>query len=305
MKTASLTPFTILRVCILCFMMCTLTSIQAQSPNAFNYQAVVRDAGGAVLSNQPVGVRMSLLQGAATGTSIYAETFTPTTNDYGLIAMAIGTGTVLNGDFTTIDWSNGPYFLETAIDPAGGTDYSVMGTSQLLSVPYALYAENAGGKYWEDENYGILYKKGNVQIGPGEPLEDRDIKLQVRTNQPDGPSTNIRVINENSDGVTRMLYTTDGPDYFNFTVGINNTESQYGPSEAFIWHFDDFDMKFGTNAIERLRIKNSGNIIVKTGDVYMENIGSGVIMKSPDGKCWKMTVSNDGNPVFTSIPCPN
>ena len=102
-------------------------------PEGFKYQAVLRDASNAVISNQAVGVRLTIEQGSAGGTVIYTETFSPTTNSYGLVNLEIGTGTTTD-DFTTIDWANGTYFIETAIDAAGGSNYSVMGTSQLMTI---------------------------------------------------------------------------------------------------------------------------------------------------------------------------
>lgn len=117
-------------------------SVFAQSPNAFNYQAVVRDASGNIIANQSVGLRMAILQGSQNGTIVYQESFTPTTSDFGLANVAIGTGNVLNGSFANINWGNGPYYIQVAADPTGGTAYSLLGTSQLLSVPYALYAKN-------------------------------------------------------------------------------------------------------------------------------------------------------------------
>ena len=115
----------------------------AQAPEGFNYQAVVRNAGGIILNNQPVGMRLTVQQGSIGGTAVYTETFTSTTNGYGLVNLEIGTGASTD-DFSTIDWANGPYFMETAVDVTGGTTYSVMGTSQLMSVPYALYAKTSG-----------------------------------------------------------------------------------------------------------------------------------------------------------------
>jgi len=115
-----------------------------QAPEGFKYQAVVRDAGNTILNNQAVGMRMTIQQGSIGGTTVYQETFAPTTNGYGLVNLEIGSGTVVSGDFTTIDWANGPYFIETAVDITGGTSYAVMGTSQLMSVPYALYAKTSG-----------------------------------------------------------------------------------------------------------------------------------------------------------------
>ena len=114
-----------------------------QAPEGFKYQAVVRDAGNTILNNQVVGMQMTIQQGFIGGTTVYQETFTPTTNGYGLINLEIGSGTVISGDFTTIDWSVGPYFIETAVDITGGTSYAVMGTSQLMSVPYALHSKTA------------------------------------------------------------------------------------------------------------------------------------------------------------------
>ena len=115
-----------------------------QAPEGFKYQAVIRDAGNIILNNQTVGMRMTIQQGSIGGTTVYQETFAPTTNGYGLVNLEIGSGTVVSGDFTTIDWANGPYFIETAADVTGGTSYAVMGTSQLMSVPYALYAKTSG-----------------------------------------------------------------------------------------------------------------------------------------------------------------
>ena len=110
-----------------------------QAPEGFKYQAVVRDAG----NHQTVGMRLTIHQGSIGGVTAYSETFSVTSNAYGLVNLEIGTGTTPY-DFTTIDWGNGPYFIETAADVTGGTSYTVMGTSQLMSVPYALYAKTSG-----------------------------------------------------------------------------------------------------------------------------------------------------------------
>lgn len=113
-----------------------------QAPEGFKYQAVVRDAGNLILNNQTVGMRLTIQQGSIGGTTVYTETFATTTNAYGLVNVEIGTGTTVD-DFTTIDWATGPYFMETAVDFLGGTTWVVMGTSQLMSVPYALHAKTA------------------------------------------------------------------------------------------------------------------------------------------------------------------
>lgn len=116
----------------------------AQSPNKMTYQAVIRNSSNTLVTNSPVGMRISIIQTTPSGTAVYVETQTPTTNANGLVSIEIGGGTVGSGNFSTIDWANGPYFVKTETDLTGGTSYTITGTSQLLSVPYALYAKTAG-----------------------------------------------------------------------------------------------------------------------------------------------------------------
>ncbi len=113
-------------------------SIWAQSPQKMSYQAVIRNSTNQLVVNHAVGMQISILQGSATGTVVYLETITPTTNANGLVNVEIGGG---NG-FDTINWAHGPYFIKTETDPTGGTSYSITGTSEFLSVPYALYSLN-------------------------------------------------------------------------------------------------------------------------------------------------------------------
>jgi hypothetical protein len=114
-------------------------NVFAQSPEKMSYQAVVRNSNDQLVTNKQVGMQISILQGSATGVAVYVETRTPSTNANGLINIEIGGGV----DFNTINWSDGPYFLKTESDPTGGTDYTITGTSQLLSVPYAFHAKTA------------------------------------------------------------------------------------------------------------------------------------------------------------------
>ncbi|MFT6922237.1 MAG: hypothetical protein ACJA1C_001239 [Crocinitomicaceae bacterium] len=127
---------------ILSVMLIGLTAF-GQAPQQMSYQAILRDATDAILSNQSVGVQISILQGSISGTSVYVETQAPVTNINGLISLEIGTGTIVSGQFNTIDWSNGPYFIKSETDPTGGTSYTISGTSQLMSVPYAFHADVA------------------------------------------------------------------------------------------------------------------------------------------------------------------
>jgi len=127
---------------VLCFLVGAIFSSYAQN---FNYQAAIRDNGGNLINNQAVGVQIKLLQGGASGTTVYTETHAVTSNAYGIINLAVGTGATTD-TFSTINWSTQDYWLETAIDITGGTTYVVIGASQLMSVPYANYALNSGDK---------------------------------------------------------------------------------------------------------------------------------------------------------------
>ena len=122
------------------------TSTFAQAPEKMSYQAVIRNSGDALVTNQAVGMRISILQTTATGTAVYVETQTPTTNINGLVSLEIGAGTPVTGTFAGIDWAAGPYFIKTETDPTGSTTYTIAGTSQLMSVPYALYAKTVADK---------------------------------------------------------------------------------------------------------------------------------------------------------------
>jgi hypothetical protein len=120
----------------------TVTVVWAQVPQQISYQSVIRDGNNVVVASSPVGIKISLLQGSATGPAVYVETHRKTTNANGLVSLEIGTGTVLSGSFARIDWANGPYLIQTETDPAGGTNYSIPAVIALNSVPYALFAAN-------------------------------------------------------------------------------------------------------------------------------------------------------------------
>ena len=187
----------------------------AQSPEKMSYQAVIRDASNALVINQAVGMQISILQSEPTGTPIYIEEQVPTTNMNGLVSLEIGTGYVLLGEFTTIDWANGPYFIKTETDPNGGIDYTITGTSQLLSVPYALYAKTSGssipgpqGPEGQQGPQGLQGPAGNDgadgAIGPQGPAgNDGEAGLQgpIGPIGPQGPAGN-----DGADGTATFKY---------------------------------------------------------------------------------------------------
>ncbi len=120
-----------------------LTTIAvAQAPQKMSYQAVIRTSSNTLVTSAPVGMKVSILQGSATGAVVFIETHAPTTNANGLVSLEIGGGTAVTGTLGGIDWASGPYFVKTETDPTGGTSYTVTGTSQLMSVPYSLFSAN-------------------------------------------------------------------------------------------------------------------------------------------------------------------
>jgi len=112
-------------------------AVLAQAPQGISHQAVIRNAANELVINSPIGIKVSILQGSADGTVLYSETHTPISNVNGLISFVIGQGTIVSGVFAEIDWAAGPYFVKTQADPESGNNYTITGTIELLSVPYA------------------------------------------------------------------------------------------------------------------------------------------------------------------------
>ncbi len=118
--------------------------VLGQAPDKFNYQALAVDAQGEVIANQNIGIFLAIKQGSEDGEISYSESFSITTNSAGIFSLQVGNGIVESGNIASIDWSNGPFFLEVSMDADGGTNYSLLGSQQLFSVPFALYANQSG-----------------------------------------------------------------------------------------------------------------------------------------------------------------
>ncbi len=191
-------------------------TVWAQAPEKMSYQAVIRDASNNLVTSQAVGMQISILQNTATGTAVYVETQTPTTNANGLVSIEIGTGTVLSGDFIAIDWSNDTYYIKTETDLNGGAAYTITGTSQLMSVPYALHAKTAEsitGGHYIGELFGggiVYYVYDNGAHGLIASLDDLD----------------------GGSGVEWGLYGTDVANCKNMTDGASNTAAIIAASPA-------------------------------------------------------------------------
>lgn len=150
---------------LIAVMLLLVTESLAQAPESFKYQAVARNRFGSVLREKQVDMQISILQSSPAGASVYVETHTTTTSKVGLINLNIGQGTVVSGDFSAIDWSANTYFMKVEMKYSMcGDDYEEIGTSQLLSVPYALYAKTSGSISETDPIFTAWDKSSGINI---------------------------------------------------------------------------------------------------------------------------------------------
>ena len=146
---------------ILCITIASLTQLQAQAPQGFNYQATVRNSSGDLIVNTNVYFKFNVIQGSQTAVPIFTETHYVPTDDLGQVNLIIGQGTATTGAFSELDWSLGSYYLGIELSINGANNYVAMGTTQLLSVPYALYAENSGNSTPTTPNIEAVLAENN------------------------------------------------------------------------------------------------------------------------------------------------
>ena len=160
-----------------------IINVYAQVPQKFSYQTIIRNYKNTLVSNSLIGMRISIISGSATGTAVYSETHSVTSNENGLATIEIGAGKSTAGTFSEINWATGIYFIKTEIDPSGGKNYTIVGTSQLLSVPYAL---SSGDNKWETSTSDIskLDNINNVNSGnTGIGISNPQYKLHIGNSQ--------------------------------------------------------------------------------------------------------------------------
>ncbi len=209
-----------------------------------NYQAIIRDASNKLITNQTVGVRLSILQGSSSGTEIYKEIYNPNprTNSNGLLMIEVGVGVPIKGKFANIDWSVGQYFIKTETDPSGGTNYSIIGSSELTSVPYALFSAN-----------GVPGPKGDA--GPQGPKGDLGA---TGPQGPQGPAGNassstwtLKSVEFNTNGKVSVNGTTNsgGPISSTTSVWLSNGNAGTNAASNFIGTTDNSDFIFKRNNV--------------------------------------------------------
>lgn len=288
------------------FFLALLTSVFAQAPASFNYQGIARNLIGSPISSQAVQLRIAIIEGEATGTEVYKEIHGVTTTPLGIFNLQVGNGTAVNGDFGEIDWGNGDHFLQVEIDEDGGSDFQLVGTSQLLSVPYALYAENGG--VWKKN---VLETPGVLRTG---------VSYEENSTRYEFFHTDESFIRRRE--YPQFLINQTYSDGLFGQVGLNFLRrDQYGdePTLEFAYAGDQTinrNFSWRVAGASRMFLKGNGflglgttfpkaTVHVADGDVYIEDINKGVIMKSPNGRCWRTIVSNTGQLSTASIPCPD
>ncbi|MCK4746065.1 MAG: hypothetical protein KAT15_03480 [Bacteroidales bacterium] len=329
-----------------------MLSLFAQAPDYFNYQAILRNPDGTPMANENVDLQVELLQGSVDGSSVYLGSHSTNTDQRGLINLKIGDGTFFN----EIDWERGPYFISISVNGV------YLGTSQLLSVPYALFAKQAGHVQdddpdptneiqllsienstleisggnsielpdiitpWQDNIYGIHYYR-NVGIGNDARLPEHSLDIQknvvglqeralIRLRNTDESlrgyvslalETYEDIISKSfyrSELLLTSEYYTEIPDFNGMTAIISPgkgislcTDSDRGSIRFYTTTVQDFIM-------ERARIDHEGNLGIGTsapkakvhvedGDIYIEDASKGLILTSPNGSHFRVTVRDD------------
>ncbi|MBL0316806.1 MAG: hypothetical protein IPP69_13995 [Flavobacteriales bacterium] len=245
------------RIILICFSIVFGVALRAQAPNKMSYQAVIRNSSNTLLTNQSVGMQISILQGAVNGLPVFVESQTATTNINGLVSIEIGTGVVLSGDFGLIDWANGPFFIKTETDPTGGTNYTISSVSELLSVPYALYAAHAGNT--EPGPQGPIGETGPAgpqgETGPQGPEGPQGVPGETG---PQGPPGN----GLNSGTVSNQLLYWNGIDWVTLDPG-NNGQVLTLCNGALTWTTGG-QCPGSINALDCQTIVNTGTLIQET-----------------------------------------
>lgn len=168
--------------CILCLLALFSFSYDstAQSPQKMTFQTLIRNSNNEFVSNSKVNIRISILSDSVNGLPIFIETHSAVTNINGLATLEVGVGTVVKGTFKSIPWGSAKYFLKSEIDPLGGSNYTISGVSQLVSVPYALHTESIN-TYISDIGDTLIIGNGDPIIIPGLSLSNSKLPSVITT----------------------------------------------------------------------------------------------------------------------------
>lgn len=258
----------------------------AQVVSGMNYQAVIRNSSNALVANATVGVKISILQGSASGAIVFSESHTTTTNANGLATLVIGTGTPLLGTFFTIDWLSGLHYIKTDTDPTGGVNYTISNTSQLNTVPYSQFAENSlyasySGDSWKKtgnvvdvttdfigstNDVDVVFKRNNIKAGVISKNDNLSFGvgtlLNINSTASNNSAFGARALNSNISGFnntavgTNALLSNNAD--FNTAVGVGSSfANTSGTSNTSMGHFSlksniigSGNVSIGNNSLE-------------------------------------------------------
>jgi len=283
-----------------------LTSLSAQSPYSFNYQAVVRDDQGQVLSDHYIGLRFTIQDAPNNGTEYYVETHQVYSSSTGVINLMFGAGTKLYGNLEFIAWGHGTYYLMVEMDKNGGGDFQLVDTRQLVSVPYALHAETATHiddadadpanefqfLYFNPDSNELSISDGNsVTIPTGGSDADADPTNELQSLSFNDSNNELSISNGNS-----IVLPNGGTNNWSLTgnYGINEQEN-------FIGTTDENSVVLRTNNINRMRFGSDGSIdFPGSSAVSLQSIGD--LFGTPD---LQIKASNEFSSGFSSFPATN
>lgn len=246
--------------------------VYAQSPSKFNYQAIARDADGLLLENTNVGIRISVLQGSSSGSEVYSEEHSPTTNDFGLFNLQVGTGSNVSGDLSTIDWGADSYFIQVEFDEDGGSNYTVMSSSELVSVPYSLLASDVVNDSVIDDDSDPMNEIQTISLvgdslmlssGGSVDLSMYDQSDHVM-NDMDVDSTNELITDVVWDGDSNLTITEAGADWDVDLSSLIDDDDWVRANDSTIYNNDDWVGVGTDDPAAALNVK--GGAIVTDGD---------------------------------------
>ncbi len=264
----------LLRLPLINFLILFSFNLFAQTQNAFNFQAVIRNDTGELLSNQEIKVLFEILENNPNGEVIFLQESDVTSNKYGLITAEIGNDEIVEGDFSNISWSENSYFIRISVDFEASGNYEEIGVSQLLSVPYAMYAKSSGNSYWEKSEEGIYNSTDNVSIGSNSPSNLLSISLPETGDQKDKGFSLSR-----NDGFLNLINGTLYDGHFQARISGKSTHED---SPGIIIT--------ATPAIDEI---NKNGIVLRSGEnallqnanaLTVQNFDQSLVTVKPDGK---------------------
>ncbi len=272
---------------ILFIFLFTLISF-AQTPELMSYQALVRNADGDLIQNTTVGVRISILQNSDTGTAVYTESHTISTNENGLVTLSIGSGSTTD-DFSSIDWGNGTYYIKSETDPAGGANYTIAGTSQLLSVPYALYAKSTEGVATDQNGVSNIQVPASNVVSNGYILINDNNNNVVYAYSPlSGTWTSQSttgfinsdditefegnfLINDNNNNIVYAYSSITESWSSQSTTGFINADDMYGSNETFLINDNNNNIVYAYTNSSSNWVSQSTTGFINADDIFSSN----------------------------------